>query len=81
MRKNQMVNKVPMTPKMMKVLKYFKKYYTKYDMSPTRRKMQMDLGYKSPNSISVLVNKLVDRGDIIKIASNKARNLEMNGKG
>ena len=50
-------------------------------MSPTRRKMQMDLGYKSPNSISVLVNKLVDRGDIIKIASNKARNLEMNGKG
>ena len=76
-----MISRIPMTPKMMKVLKYFKKYYTKYDMSPTRRKMQIDLGYKSPNSISVLVNKLVNRGDIIKIAPNKARNLEMNGKG
>ena len=44
-----MENKIPMTPKLMKVLKYIKKYYTKHEMSPTRRKMQVDLGYKSPN--------------------------------
>ena len=62
------LNKVPMTPKMMQVLKYFKKYNTKHEMSPTRRKMQVDLGYSSPNSITVLVDKLVERGDIIKIA-------------
>ena len=74
-------NKIPMTPKLMKVLKYIKKYYTKHEMSPTRRKMQVDLGYKSPNSISVLVDKLVARGDLVKIGSNKARNLELNGKG
>ncbi len=43
--------------------------------------MQVDLGYKSPNSISVLVDKLVARGDLVKIGSNKARNLELNGKG
>ena len=76
-----MENKKPMTPKLMKVLKYIKKYYTKHEMSPTRRKMQVDLGYKSPNSISVLVDKLVARGDLVKIGSNKARNLELNGKG
>jgi SOS-response transcriptional repressor LexA len=75
------LNKVPMTPKMMQVLKYFKKYYTKHEMSPTRRKMQVDLGYASPNSITVLVDKLVERGDIIKIAPHKARNLELNGQG
>ena len=75
------LNKVPMTPKMMQVLKYFKKYYTKHEMSPTRRKMQVDLGYSSPNSITVLVDKLVERGDIIKTAPHKARNLELNGKG
>ena len=50
-------------------------------MSPTRRKMQVDLGYSSPNSITVLVDKLVERGDIIKIAPHKARNLELNGQG
>ena len=76
-----MENKIPMTPKLTKVLKYIKKYYTKHEMSPTRRKMQVDLGYKSPNSISVLVDKLVARGDLVKIGSNKARNLELNGKG
>ena len=76
-----MENKIPMTPKLMKVLKYIKKYYTKHEMSPTRRKMQVDLGYKSPNSISVLVDKLVARGDLVKIGSNKERNLELNCKG
>ena len=50
-------------------------------MSPTRRKLQVDLGYASPNSITVLVDKLIARGDIVKIASHKARNLELNGKG
>ena len=76
-----MENRIPMTPKMMQVLKYFKKYYTKHEMSPTRRKMQVDLVYASPNSIKVLVDKLIARGDIVKIASHKARNLELNGKG
>ena len=76
-----MENRIPMTPKMMQVLKYFKKYYTKHEMSPTRRKMQVDLGYASPNSITVLVDKLIASGDIVKIASHKARNLELNGKG
>ena len=46
-----MINKVPMTPKMMQVLKYFKKYYTKHEMSPTRRKMQVDLGEERPRQI------------------------------
>ena len=49
-------------------------------MSPTIRKIQTDLGYASPNSITVLINKLIARGEVKKIADNKARNLVLNGK-
>ena len=45
-----------MTPKMMGVLKYLKKYIKSNEMSPTIRKIQTDLGYASPNSITVLIN-------------------------
>ena len=76
-----MKNNIPMTPKMMGVLKYLRKYIKSNEMSPTIRKIQVDLGYASPNSITVLINKLVARGDLVKIGSNKARNLELNGKG
>jgi|TARA_R100001163_G_C5040630_1_gene178849 SOS-response transcriptional repressor LexA len=73
-------NSTPMTPKMMGVLKYLKKYIKSNEMSPTIRKIQTDLGYASPNSITVLINKLIARGEVKKIADNKARNLVLNGK-
>ena len=69
-----------MTPKMMGVLKYLRKYIKNNEMSPTIRKIQVDLGYASPNSITVLINKLVGRGEVKRIAKDKARNLVLNGK-
>ena len=41
--------------------------------------MKNSLGYKSKNSITVLIDKLVARGELTKIKGYR-RNIELNGK-
>jgi SOS-response transcriptional repressor LexA len=74
-----MKNKVPMTPKMLNVLNFIKKYVRKKKYNPTFREMADNLGYKSKNSITVLVNKLVARGEVTKIKGYR-RNIEIEPK-
>ena len=50
MRKNMMRSKIPMTPKMMGVLNFIKKYAKKNKYYPTFQEMADSLGYKSKNS-------------------------------
>jgi len=73
-----MKNKVPMTPKMLNVLNFIRKYVRKNKYNPTFQVMCDELGYKSKNSITVLVNKLVARGEVTKIKGYR-RNIELNG--
>ena len=73
-----MKNKIPMTPKMLNVLNFIKKYVRKKKYNPTFQEMCDELGYKSKNSITVLVNKLVARGEVTKIKGYR-RNIELNG--
>ena len=73
-----MKNKIPMTPKMLNVLNFIKKYVKKNKYNTTYQKMCDGLGYRSKNSITVLVNKLVARGELTKIKGYR-RNIELNG--
>ena len=73
-----MKNKIPMTAKMLNVLNFIKKYVKKNKYNPTYQKMCDGLGYRSKNSITVLVNKLVARGELTKIKGYR-RNIELNG--
>ena len=74
-----MKNKIPMTPKMLNVLNFIKKYVKKNKYNPTYEEMKNSLGYKSKNSITVLIDKLVARGELTKIKGYR-RNIELNGK-
>tara|TARA_R110002020_G_scaffold234544_1_gene446617 strand:+ start:1651 stop:1878 length:228 start_codon:yes stop_codon:yes gene_type:complete len=71
-------NKVPMTPKMLNVLNFIRKYSKKNKYNPTFQEMCDALGYKSKNSITVLVNKLAKRGELTKVKGYR-RNIELNG--
>ncbi len=57
-------SKRPMTPKMLKLLQFIKNYTKKYKYSPTFSEMAKELGYKSKNSVSVLIQKLEQRNEI-----------------
>ena len=57
---------------------HVKKYVRKKKYNPTFQEMADNLGYKSKNSITVLVNKLVARGEVTKIKGYR-RNIELNG--
>ena len=72
--------KRPMTPKMLKLLHFIEKYIELNKYSPTFSEMAKEMGYKSKNSVSVLIEKLVERGDIIRDYANFSRNLEVNGQ-
>ena len=67
-----------MTPKMLNVFNFIRKYVRKKKYTPTFQEMADNLGYKSKNSITVLVNKLVARGEVTKIKGYR-RNIELNG--
>lgn len=77
---NKVRGKRPMTPKMLKLLHFIKKYIELNKYSPTFEEMAKEMGYKSKNSVSVLIEKLVERGDIIRDYANFSRNLEVNGQ-
>lgn len=72
-----MESKVPMTPVMLKLLNYIKKYVKKNKYYPTYQEMADALDYKSKNSITVLVNRLAKRNELKKIKGYK-RNIEIN---
>ena len=66
-----------MTPVMLKLLNYIKKYVKKNKYYPTYQEMADALDYKSKNSITVLVNRLAKRNELKKIKGYK-RNIEIN---
>ena len=78
-KEKRMKSRIPMTPKMLNVLNFIKKYSKKNKFNPTFQEMADNLGYKSKNSITVLIDKLVARGELTKIKGYR-RNIELNGK-
>ncbi len=72
-----MVNKVPMTPVMLRLLNFIKKYAKKNKYYPTYQEMADGLNYRSKNSVTVIINKLEARNDIKKIKGYR-RNIELN---
>lgn len=66
-----------MTPVMMRLLNFIKKYYKKNKYCPTFQEMADGLNYKSKNSITVLIDKLAKRNDVKKINGYR-RNIELN---
>jgi|TARA_Y100001972_G_C7535429_1_gene269664 SOS-response transcriptional repressor LexA len=71
-------SKRPMTPNMRKLLQFISEYYTKHEYMPTYDEMRIKMGYKSKNSISMLIEKLEQRKDI-KVVKGYRRNIELNG--
>tara|TARA_Y100001938_G_scaffold150637_1_gene242576 strand:+ start:1090 stop:1323 length:234 start_codon:yes stop_codon:yes gene_type:complete len=71
-------SKRPMTPKMLKLLQFIKNYIKKYKYSPTFSEMADELGYKSKNSVSVLIKKLEQRKEISREYSGYSRNVVLN---
>jgi SOS-response transcriptional repressor LexA len=67
-----------MTPKMLKLLQFIKNYIKKYKYSPTFSEMADELGYKSKNSVSVLIKKLEQRKEISREYSGYSRNIVLN---
>jgi|GEM_PF-3482762 SOS-response transcriptional repressor LexA len=72
------MNNIPMTPVMLKLLNFIKKYVKKNKYYPTYQEMADALNYKSKNSITVLVNRLAKRNELKKIKGYR-RNIEING--
>ena len=68
---------IPMTPVMLKLLNFIKKYVKKNKYYPTYQEMADALNYKSKNSITVLVNRLAKRNELKKIKGYR-RNIEIN---
>jgi len=71
--------KRPMTPKMMKLLQFIKNYSTKFGYMPTFKEMANEMGYKSKNSVSVLITKLEERNEIKRDYTGYSRNIVLNG--
>ena len=67
-----------MTPKMLKLLQFIKNYIKKYKYSPTFSEMAKELGYKSKNSVSVLIKKLEQRNEIKREYLGDSRNIVLN---
>ena len=72
------MNNIPMTPVMLKLLNFIKKYVKKNKYYPTYQEMADALNYKSKNSITVLANRLAKRNELKKIKGYR-RNIEING--
>tara|TARA_A100001201_G_scaffold118073_1_gene101634 strand:- start:280 stop:522 length:243 start_codon:yes stop_codon:yes gene_type:complete len=77
---NKVRGKRPMTPKMLKLLHFIEKYIELNKYSPTFSEMAKEMGYKSKNSVSVLLQKLEQRNEIKRDYAGYSRNIEINGK-
>jgi|TARA_R110002020_G_scaffold147960_1_gene323653 SOS-response transcriptional repressor LexA len=71
-----MQNKVPMTPVMLKLLNFIRKYVKKNKYCPTYQEMADGLNYRSKNSITVLVDRLAKRNELKKLNGYR-RNIEL----
>ena len=71
-----MKNRIPMTPVMLNLLNFIKKYVKKNKYYPTFQEMCEGLNYRSKNSITVLINKLAKRNEVKKINGYR-RNIEL----
>ena len=69
----------PMTPKMLKLLQYIKNYSTKHGYMPTFLEMANEMGYKSKNSVSVLIDKLEEWQELKRDYAGYSRNVVLNG--
>jgi len=70
-------NKRPMTPNMKRLLLFINEYYTKHEYMPTYDEMRKEMGYKSKNSISMLIIKLEQRKELKRLYGYR-RNIELN---
>ncbi len=77
--KTKQRGKRPMTPKMLKLMQYLKNYSTKHGYMPTFLEMANEMGYRSKNSVSVLIEKLEQRNDLKRDYSGYSRNIILNG--
>jgi SOS-response transcriptional repressor LexA len=77
--KTKQRGKRPMTPKMLKLLQYIKIYSTKHGYMPTFLEMANEMGYKSKNSVSVLIDKLEERQELKRDYAGYSRNVILNG--
>ena len=77
--KTKQRGKRPMTPKMLKLLQYIKNYSTKHGYMPTFLEMANEMGYKSKNSVSVLIDKLEERQELKIDYAGYSRNVVLNG--
>lgn len=68
---------IPMTPLMMKLLNFIKKYVKKNKYYPTYQEMADGLEFKSKNSVTVLINKLEKRKEIKRLKGYR-RNIVLN---
>ena len=75
---NKKRGKRPMTPKMLRLLQYIKNYSKKHGYMPTFLEMANEMGYKSKNSVSVLIQKLEQRNEIKREYSGYSRNVVLN---
>ena len=66
-----------MTPNMKKLLQFISEYYTKHEYMPTYDEMRKEMGYKSKNSISMLIIKLEQRKELKRLYGYR-RNIELN---
>lgn len=75
-----MVNnlEIPMTPLMMKLLNFIKKYVKKNNYYPTYQEMADGLNFKSKNSVTVLIDKL-EKKKVLKRLKGYRRNIVLNG--
>ena len=64
------MQKMPLTPKQHKVLKYLKSYHSKHEYMPSYREIAEGLGFKSTNSVFHLLNKLDAKGHIKRFREN-----------
>ena len=69
---------IPMTPLMMKLLNFIKKYVKKNKNYPTYQEMADALDFKSKNSVTVLITKLEQRKDLKRLKGYR-RNIVLNG--
>ena len=69
---------IPMTPLMMKLLNFIKKYVKKNKYYPTYQEMADELDFKSKNSVTVLITKLEKRKNLRRLKGYR-RNIVLNG--
>lgn len=64
------MQKMPLTPKQHKVLKFLEAYHAEHEYMPTYKEICKGAGFKSTNSVFNLINKLDEKGHIKRFKNN-----------